>query len=179
MTNTVLIKRSAVANAVPGPSSLLAGELAINYADGNLFYKNSGNTVTVIASNKFSSVSGNVTAAGFTYSNGYPVSSAITSTVDNFDGTGAQVAFVLSTSPSNENFTWVNIDGVEQLRTGYNLSGNTITFSSAPAASAVIEVTSLGGSAFGTQGITGTQGTQGTGRERGRQGCGRKDPAPV
>ena len=69
MTNTVLIKRSAVANAVPGPSSLLAGELAINYADGNLFYKNSGNTVTVIASNKFSSVTGNVTANNGMFTN--------------------------------------------------------------------------------------------------------------
>ena len=66
----------------------------------NKFYKNSSNTVTVIASNKFSSVSGNVTAnngmftnvvnvashtgtivsitgnitaGGFTYANGNPV----------------------------------------------------------------------------------------------------------
>ena len=39
----------------------MAGELAINYADGNLFYKNTSNVVTVIASNKFSSVTGNIT----------------------------------------------------------------------------------------------------------------------
>jgi len=64
MTNTVLIKRSDVANAVPAPGNLLAGELAINSADGNLFYKNSGNVVTVIASNKFVSVTGNVIAGG-------------------------------------------------------------------------------------------------------------------
>jgi hypothetical protein len=40
---------------------LVPGELAINYTDGNLFYKNASNVVTVIASNKFSSVTGNVT----------------------------------------------------------------------------------------------------------------------
>lgn len=61
MTNTVLIKRSSTANAVPLAGNLQAGELAINYNDGNLFYKNASNVVTVIASNKFTSVSGNVT----------------------------------------------------------------------------------------------------------------------
>ena len=44
---------------------MVAGELAINYTDGNLFYKNSSNVVTVIASNKFVSVSGNVTGNYF------------------------------------------------------------------------------------------------------------------
>ena len=61
MTNTVLIKRSSVANAVPVAGDLQSGELAINYTDGNLFYKNSSDAVTVIASNKFVSVTGNVT----------------------------------------------------------------------------------------------------------------------
>ena len=61
MTNTVLIKRSSTANAVPQAGNLQAGELAINYNDGNLFYKNASNVVTVIASNQFTSVSGNVT----------------------------------------------------------------------------------------------------------------------
>lgn len=65
MTNRVLIKRSGTANSVPLAGDLQAGELAINYADGNLFYKNSSNTVTVIASNQFVSVSGNVTGNYF------------------------------------------------------------------------------------------------------------------
>ena len=61
MTNTVLIKRSSTANAIPLPGNLVAGELALNTTDGNLFYKNASNVVTVIASNQFSSVTGNVT----------------------------------------------------------------------------------------------------------------------
>jgi len=61
MTNTVLIKRSGTANAVPSSGNLSLGELAINYADGNLFYKDSGGAVKLIASNQFVSVTGNVT----------------------------------------------------------------------------------------------------------------------
>lgn len=65
MTNTVQLKRSSIANSIPGAGNLVAGELAINYTDGNLFYKNDSNVVTVIASNKFLSVSGNVTGNYF------------------------------------------------------------------------------------------------------------------
>jgi hypothetical protein len=65
MTNTVQLKRSSVANSVPGAGNLVPGELAINYTDGNLFYKNASNIVTVIASNQFVSVSGNITGNYF------------------------------------------------------------------------------------------------------------------
>jgi len=65
MTNTVLIKRSSTANSVPAAGDLQSGELAINYTDGNLFYKNASNVVTVIASNQFVSVTGNVTGNYF------------------------------------------------------------------------------------------------------------------
>ena len=45
MANIVKLKRSGTANAVPTANSLEHGELAINYADGILFYKDSSNTV--------------------------------------------------------------------------------------------------------------------------------------
>jgi len=61
MTNIVLIKRSATANAVPTGGQLANGEIAINYADGNLFFKDSGGSVQTLASKKFVSVTGNVT----------------------------------------------------------------------------------------------------------------------
>ena len=99
MTNTVLIKRSDVANAVPAPGNLLAGELAINSADGNLFYKNSGNTVTVIASNKFLSVSGNVTANNGQFTNIVNVASytgAVVSVTGNIFAGGGIVTRVVS-----------------------------------------------------------------------------------
>lgn len=61
MSNQISLKKSSVADKIPLPGDLQFGELALNYTDGNLFYKNSSNTVTTIASNKFISVTGNVT----------------------------------------------------------------------------------------------------------------------
>jgi hypothetical protein len=69
MPNTILIKRSAVANSVPASGNLQAGELAINYTDGNLFYKDNGGNVNVIASDKFVNVSGNINGANLNISN--------------------------------------------------------------------------------------------------------------
>lgn len=43
MANTIKIKNSGIASAVP--TSLEHGELGLNYADGKLFYKNSSNTI--------------------------------------------------------------------------------------------------------------------------------------
>jgi hypothetical protein len=79
MTNTVLIKRSSTANAVPSAGNLVAGELALNYTDGNLFYKNAGNVVTVIASNQFSSVTGNITGGNILTGGLVSATSTITS----------------------------------------------------------------------------------------------------
>ena len=62
MSNTILIKRSGTANAVPLAGNLALGELAINYTDGNLFYKDSTSVVRLLVSNQFVSVTGNVTA---------------------------------------------------------------------------------------------------------------------
>jgi hypothetical protein len=64
-------------------------------------------------------------------------------TVDNFTGNGVQTAFTLSTTPLNENYTFVNIEGVEQLRNAYSVSGNVLTFSAAPTDGYEIEVTTL------------------------------------
>lgn len=61
MSNQITLKKSSVASKVPAAADLAYGELALNYADGNLFFKNSSNTVTAIASTQFVSVTGNVT----------------------------------------------------------------------------------------------------------------------
>lgn len=47
MSNTIIIKRSGTASATP--SSLEFGELALNYADGKLYYKNSSNAIVQIS----------------------------------------------------------------------------------------------------------------------------------
>jgi hypothetical protein len=45
MTQKIKLKNSSVTNKVPLVGDLDYGELAINYADGNLFYKNSSNLI--------------------------------------------------------------------------------------------------------------------------------------
>ena len=48
MANTIKIKNSGTASNVPG--SLEYGELALNYADGKLYYKNSSNSIVQFSS---------------------------------------------------------------------------------------------------------------------------------
>ena len=83
-----------------------------------------------------------------------------TITVDNFTGNSVQTVFTLSVSPTSVNNTFVNIDGVFQLRDAYSLSGANITFDSAPVTGASIEVTTTeflatGQGSFVTRNYTG------------------------
>lgn len=121
MTNTVLLKRSSVANSVPQTGNLQHGELAINYTDGNLFYKNASNVVTTIASNKFTSVSGNVTGGNIVTGGVVTATGNITST-GNVSGnyvlgngaalTGVVQTFVGNTTPvgARQGDSWINTD---------------------------------------------------------------------
>ena len=52
--------------------------------------------------------------------------------IDNFSGTGSQVDFVLTSTPSTENAIDVYINGLYQQKDTFSLSGNTLTFSTAP-----------------------------------------------
>jgi hypothetical protein len=45
MSNTLLLKKSSIAGRIPLAGDLEYGELALNYADGKLYYKTSSNTV--------------------------------------------------------------------------------------------------------------------------------------
>ena len=44
MANNVILKKSSVSGKVPLASDLVFGELALNYADGLLYYKNADGT---------------------------------------------------------------------------------------------------------------------------------------
>lgn len=89
MTNTVLIKRSSVPNAVPLAGNLVAGELAINYSDGALYFLGASNVVTQIAGNSSMSFSGNVTAGNIL--TGGVVSATGNITGNYFFGNGSQL----------------------------------------------------------------------------------------
>jgi hypothetical protein len=60
--------------------------------------------------------------------------------IQNFTGTGAQVAFTLTSSPASEDTTLVYINGVYQQKNTYTVATTTLTFSEAPPVNATIEV---------------------------------------
>lgn len=79
MANVIKIKNSGTASS--SPTSLEYGELAINYADGKLFYKNSSNTIvpfTLSSSSGALNIDGGSAATIYSYGN-----------VDEIDGGGA------------------------------------------------------------------------------------------
>lgn len=88
------------------------------------------------------SVGGNITANGFYYSNGSAVG-GVTITADNFTANGVGTQFTLNTTPLSKDYTMVSLAGTLQPRTGYTVTGNLLTFSSAPPNTAAIEVTSF------------------------------------
>lgn len=49
MANTILLKRSGTANSVPTAGQLQQGELALNFADGVLYYKTAANAIGILA----------------------------------------------------------------------------------------------------------------------------------
>jgi hypothetical protein len=60
--------------------------------------------------------------------------------INNFTGTGSQIAFTLSTASLGENFTFVYINGVYQNKNTYSVASTTLTFSEAPPLTSLIEV---------------------------------------
>ena len=65
-------------------------------------------------------------------------------TFDSFTGNGSAVAYTLSTTPTNKNFTIVTVGGFTQEKINYSVSGTTLTFTTAPPNTAPIEVTTFG-----------------------------------
>jgi hypothetical protein len=60
--------------------------------------------------------------------------------VQNFTGTGSQTVFTLSAASFGENYTFVYINGVYQNKNTYTVSGTTLTFSTAPPVTSLIEI---------------------------------------
>ena len=152
------ITMSAVGNAnivvVTGTGANIAG------------YANITGNVALSGANVSLGAVGNLHVTGG--SNGYVLStdgtgnlswaaaSTTSITVNNFTGDGTTTAFTLSVTPANVNQTSVNYNGALQLRSSYTVSGSTLTFSAAPAAGSLIEVTTttLGGTGGGGGGVT-------------------------
>jgi hypothetical protein len=61
-------------------------------------------------------------------------------TINNFTGNGSTINFTLTAPPSNENDTFLYVNGVYQNKSTYSISGTTLTFSEAPPLNALIEI---------------------------------------
>jgi hypothetical protein len=130
MTNTVILKRSSVANAVPTVANLTEGELALNYTDGNLFYKTAANTISVIASNKFLSVTGNVTGGNII--TGGLVSATGNITGSYFIGNGSQLTGITVAAGSQIISGTSNVTVAANSNVTVGVTGTTVaTFSTA------------------------------------------------
>ena len=46
MANSIVLKKSSVTSKIPLTTDLVYGELALNYADGKLYFKNASNVIT-------------------------------------------------------------------------------------------------------------------------------------
>ena len=60
--------------------------------------------------------------------------------VNSFTGDGSTTDFTLTVTPEDENNTQLYVDGVYQSKSAYTINGTTLSFSSAPANSAEIEI---------------------------------------
>jgi hypothetical protein len=103
MANTIILKKSSTASAIPAAGSLQPGELAVNLADAKLYTKTTGGTVILVGSGASGGGSGTVTSVaasggttGLTFT-GSPITTSGTLTLGGTlavanGGTGATTA---------------------------------------------------------------------------------------
>ena len=92
----IQIYRSATPAAVPDAANLAAGELAINTADGILFYEDSGGTVKPIAHNitpVANGGTGSTTASGALTNFGLTATAAEINTLDGITATTTELNY--------------------------------------------------------------------------------------
>lgn len=115
MANTkVILKKSGSTGNTP--NTLEYGELAINYADGVLFYKTSNGTISTISTGSEGSASSNAALQQVT-----------------FTGDGSTVNFNLGTTTTSDSYVVASINGLIQDPSTYSVDRNILTFSTAPA----------------------------------------------
>jgi len=63
--------------------------------------------------------------------------------VDSFTANGTTSSFTLSTTPINESYVLVNVNGVFQFRSAYSVAGNVLTLGSTPVNGSLVEVSTM------------------------------------
>jgi hypothetical protein len=127
MSNKITIKRSSQAGKVPQPGDLEYGEFALNYTDGNLFFKSNANVITNLASTQFVSVTGNVSGGNIVTLG--TVSAAGNITGNHFVGNGSQLTGITATAApaGNINEVQINGGGFTSASANFTFDGSTVS----------------------------------------------------
>ena len=98
---------SSTASNAPSAGSLVAGELAINTADGKLFYKDSSNAVQVLATKSTGSIGGSNTQVQFNNSGSLGGSSGLT-----WDGSFLTTSSIKNSALTSGRVTYAGASGL-------------------------------------------------------------------
>ena len=140
-TNTKLkLKKSSVVGRVPASGDLEYGEVAINYADGKLYYKNSSNAVNAFLDQ--TSLPSFIDS-DYVLARSGPIGDANTVILNEYAGDSSTTVFALTHSPTTEQHAIIMIDGVVQQVDTYSLAGSQLTLVEAPVTGSEVEVRTL------------------------------------
>lgn len=152
-TAAIKLKKSSVVGKAPLVGDIDYGEVAINYADGRLYYKNSSNNIknfidSDLIEARLANFSGgldsadiiNIIDSDYVQSRSAIIGSANQIILNNFAGDSSTTSFALTYAPTTEHHALVYINGVVQHTSAYTLSGNNLIFDEAPGLDDSVEV---------------------------------------
>lgn len=134
-------------NAFAGNAALTFNKVNSTLTANSIILTTSANLGTVANVHIAGGTSGQVLSTDGTGNLTWSTPAGLAITVDSFTGNGVQTEFTLTTTPADENFTIVSLAGTLQPRSVYTVSGNVLTFSSAPPDTAPVEITTFTGGA--------------------------------
>ena len=140
-TNTKLkLKKSSVVGRIPASGDLEYGEVAINYADGKLYYKHSSNAVKAFLDQSSISI---FIDSDYVQARSAAIADANTVILNEYTGDSSTTAFALTHSPTTDHHAIVMVDGVVQQVNTYSLAGSQLTLDEAPVSGSELEVRTL------------------------------------
>ena len=142
MSNTIKLKRSSVATSTPTAGSLEYGELALNYTDGNLFFKTAVNVVTLLASTRTANYSGNVNAGNL--STGGLLNVTGNATVGNIGATNAVFTNIAGTLTTAAQTNITSVGTLGSLTVTNAISGSVTGSAATVTGASQANITSLG-----------------------------------
>lgn len=138
----ISIYYSSTASNTPTAGNLVPGELAINTADGKLFYKDSAGVVQTIASKGTGTIGGSTTQVQYNSSGAFAGSSNMT-----FDGTKLTVAGLKDSALTSGRVTYATTSGELTDSANMTFNGTTLTANT-------LNLTNALGVAYGGTGLT-------------------------